>query len=138
MGIKNIRKMNISLLCKWWWKHENEGGIGQTIIRAKYMKGGRVIGAIKHRLDDFPVWPDLLKIRHIYVANRMVKVKNGLSTLLWEDPWIKDKPLCILFPTLYELCLDKFVSVHQFLLQGLSCSSPYGYLLFYLTLGLVW
>jgi len=107
--------MNISLLCKWWWKHENEGGIGQTIIRAKYMKGGRVIGAIKHRLDDFPVWPDLLKIRHIYVANRMVKVKNGLSTLLWEDPWIQDKPLCILFPTLYELCLDKFVSVHQFL-----------------------
>ena len=25
-GIKNIRKMNISLICKWWWKLEAEEG----------------------------------------------------------------------------------------------------------------
>jgi len=49
------------------------------------------------------------------MLNRKVEVKNGLSTLFWEDPWIKDKPLCILFRVLYDLCLDKFVSVHQFL-----------------------
>ena len=65
LGVKNIRKMNISLLCKWWWILENEDGLWQNIVRAKYMKGGRVIGAIKHRLDDSPVWSDLLKIRHI-------------------------------------------------------------------------
>jgi hypothetical protein len=28
-GIKDIRKMNISLLCKWWWKLENEDGLWQ-------------------------------------------------------------------------------------------------------------
>jgi hypothetical protein len=27
LGIKDIRKMNLSLLCKWWWKLENESGI---------------------------------------------------------------------------------------------------------------
>jgi len=27
LGIKNIRKMNISLLTKWWWKLEKEGGL---------------------------------------------------------------------------------------------------------------
>ena len=43
------------------------------------------------------------------MLNRKVEVKNGLSTLFWEDPWIKDKPLCILFRVLYDLCLDKFV-----------------------------
>jgi len=80
--------MNISLLCKWWWKLENEDGLWQNIVRAKYMKGGRVIGAIKHRLDDSPVWSDLLKIRHIiyiyiYMSNRKVSVKNGLSDGLW-------------------------------------------------------
>ena len=27
LGIKDIRLMNISLLCKWWWKLDNEQGL---------------------------------------------------------------------------------------------------------------
>jgi hypothetical protein len=27
LGVKYLRKMNISLLCKWWWKVENEEGL---------------------------------------------------------------------------------------------------------------
>jgi len=27
LGIKNISKMNVSLLCKWWWKLEMENGL---------------------------------------------------------------------------------------------------------------
>ena len=27
LGIKNLRRMNISLLCKWWWKVETGEGI---------------------------------------------------------------------------------------------------------------
>ena len=27
LGIKDIFKMNISLLCKWWWKLEKEDGL---------------------------------------------------------------------------------------------------------------
>ena len=34
VGIKNIEKLNISLLCKWWWKLENEDGLWQEIIKA--------------------------------------------------------------------------------------------------------
>jgi hypothetical protein len=38
LEIKYIRNMNISLLCKWWWRLENEIGLWQDIIYAKYMK----------------------------------------------------------------------------------------------------
>lgn len=31
VGIKYIRKMNIGLLCKWWWKLETENGIWQEL-----------------------------------------------------------------------------------------------------------
>ena len=58
------------------------------------------------------------------MLNKKVEVKNGLSTLFWEDPWIKDKPLCILFRVLYDLCLDKFVSVHQFLSRSAQLQFP--------------
>ena len=37
LGIKDITKMNISLLCKWWWRLEHESGIWQEIIQAKYL-----------------------------------------------------------------------------------------------------
>ena len=42
LGIKDLRKMNISLLCKWWWKAENGTGIWQDIIRKKYLKKGGI------------------------------------------------------------------------------------------------
>jgi hypothetical protein len=36
LGVKDPRKMNISLLCKWWWRIENNEGLWQTIVRKKY------------------------------------------------------------------------------------------------------
>ena len=72
LGIKNIWKMNISLLSKWWWKLETEDGLWQRIVKAKYLSSSSPIGAVKHRLYDSPLWSDLLKIRHIYM-------KKGLS-----------------------------------------------------------
>jgi len=62
LGVKNISKMNIGLLCKWWWKLEREEGVWQEIIEKKYLKG-KHISTVKHRLDDSPIWFDLLKIR---------------------------------------------------------------------------
>ena len=33
LGVKNISKMNIGLLCKWWWKLEREEGVcGSTAL----------------------------------------------------------------------------------------------------------
>jgi hypothetical protein len=47
LGIKNLRRMNISLLCKWWWKAKNGEGIWQDIIRKKYMKKGWLFFCLK-------------------------------------------------------------------------------------------
>jgi hypothetical protein len=38
LGIKDLRKMNISLLCKWWWKLDNEKGLWQDIVQYKYLR----------------------------------------------------------------------------------------------------
>jgi hypothetical protein len=35
--------MNISLLCKWWWKPENGTGIWQEIVSKKYLKKGGIV-----------------------------------------------------------------------------------------------
>ena len=81
LGIKDIRKMNISLLSKWWWKLETEDGLWQSIVKAKYMQGNNLITTIKHKADDSPIWSDLLKIRQFYLNGRSITTKNGQSTL---------------------------------------------------------
>jgi hypothetical protein len=39
LGVKDLRKQNIILLCKWWWKLEKQEGLWQRILREKNMRG---------------------------------------------------------------------------------------------------
>jgi hypothetical protein len=59
--------MNISLLCRWWWKLENEEGIWQEIVRHKYMKN-KWITQLSYKASNSPVWNDLIKIKHYYTV----------------------------------------------------------------------
>jgi hypothetical protein len=38
LGIKNLRRVNISLLVKWWWLLETGEGLWQDIVRIEYIK----------------------------------------------------------------------------------------------------
>ena len=114
LGVKNIQKMNTSLLCKWWWKLEYEEGMWLSIVKKKYLQR-EAVSSVRHKMDDSPVWHDLLKIKHIYLRGRTFSVKNGRKTSLWTDTWISDKPLCILYPVLFDLCVNKNISVFNFL-----------------------
>jgi hypothetical protein len=84
LGIKNLRKVNISLLCKWWWMLEKEEGLWQEIIRMKYVKQTPIC-LIPNRINDSALWKDLLKIMYIYLRSREYKVRNGKSISFWMD-----------------------------------------------------
>ena len=114
LGVKDIFKMNVSLLCKLWWRLENEEGLWQQLIKNKYLRND-IISTVKHRLDDSPIWASLLKIRQVYLRGRQVQTKNGKNTLFQEDCWINEKPICKEHPVLFDLCNDKLISVHKVL-----------------------
>jgi hypothetical protein len=46
-----------------------------------------------------------------------VETKNGKMTLFWKDPWLLDKPICLIAPVLFDLCDDKDITVYQFLVR---------------------
>ncbi|WVZ60403.1 hypothetical protein U9M48_010430 [Paspalum notatum var. saurae] len=110
LGIKNLENLNISLLCKWWWKFENEEGLWQNIVRKKY-KVNNDISMVKHKMGDFPIWSDLIKIIDLYKRGRVVKTMNGDKTKFWHDCWLREKPLKDLYPVLYAICEEKSIIV---------------------------
>jgi hypothetical protein len=112
LGIKNLRKMNVSLLSKWWWKLENKNGLWQEIVRYKYLRNNS-IHDVCHKLNDSQMWYDLLKIKSIYLQGRNVSIKNGESVRFWWDNWLYDLPLKEVAPVLFELSENKGVYVSQ-------------------------
>jgi hypothetical protein len=61
---------------------------------------------VKHKLEDSPVWADLLKVKNLYLGKRMVQIRNGSIAMLWTDP-IGGIPLCSQYPILFEPCTEK-------------------------------
>lgn len=104
--------MNISLLCKWWWKLEKEDGLWQKIVQFKYLKN-KSIHDVGHKLNDSPMWYDLLKVKNIYLQGRSISSKNGELTRFWMNPWVYKEPLYLSHPVLFELCENKGVTVAQ-------------------------
>jgi hypothetical protein len=96
---------------------ETEKGLWQDLVKAKYLQNKNV-GTVNNRIDDSPVWKDLLKVKHVYLAGRQVNVRNGKSVLFWRDIWLDDRPLCLVTPTLFDLCVDKDTTVFTFLVKG--------------------
>jgi hypothetical protein len=117
LGIKNLRRMNISLLCKWWWKAENGEGIWQDIVRKKYMKKG-MISLLAKNPKNFPVWNDLLKVRHVYLKGRSMKVGNGKNTSFWHNRYCGLVSLADKFPKLYKISVEQECSVEYMNLKN--------------------
>jgi hypothetical protein len=104
--------MNISLLWKWWWVLENEEGLWKELVQLKYINGCPTC-LIQSQQTDSPMWSDLLKVRPLYLRGRSFKLNNGKMICFWLDPWLKEKPLCVIYPMLYDLCLNPKSSVHD-------------------------
>jgi hypothetical protein len=68
--------MNVSLLCKWWWLLETGEGLFQDIVKLKYVKHFPIC-AIPLRMQDSPLWKDLMKARCIYLRGTGFKLNNG-------------------------------------------------------------
>jgi hypothetical protein len=110
LRFKDLRMINISLLCKWWWLLESGDRIWQDIVKLKYVKHSPTC-SIPVRLQDSPIWKDLLKVRSIYLKGRGLKLNNGKLISFWKHSWLGYNPLCTIYPIMYDLCLDHNCSV---------------------------
>jgi hypothetical protein len=110
LGVKDIRKQNISLLCKWWWKLETLDGLWQDIIKAKYLRN-KTVATVTSRFNNSPCWKVILEVKETYFAGINVVLNNGNITRLWKDPIMGEQPFCDKFTVLFNLCREQDCTV---------------------------
>ena len=112
LGLKNMKLLNVSLLCKWWWRLESEEGLWQEVVKKKYgIEHG--IWRIARRQNDSAIWKDLLKVKHIYLQGRVMMVNSGECTDFWHDAWCGGKPFSELYPILWFFCQQQKCTVKE-------------------------
>jgi hypothetical protein len=114
--------MNDALLTKWLWNIENSNGLWQKIITKKYIKGKPLI-LVKQRQNDSQFWKKLLSLREVFFKYCKVVVGNGCKTSFWKNLWIGNCPLADKFPVLFDLALDKDISVNKVLTSNFDALS---------------
>ena len=102
LGVKDLRKQNISLMVKWWWKLETCDGLWQKIVRAKYLRN-KSVASVRPRVTDSPGWKSLLKVKDVYLCGRKVTVRKGDIARFWYDPWYQETPLRMSHPDLFDI-----------------------------------
>jgi hypothetical protein len=81
LGVKDLAKQNISLLCKWGWKLENHKGLWQKIVRKRYLRN-KIVTSVGNRTSDSPCWKALLSVEETYLAGRQVVLDRGYCQVL--------------------------------------------------------
>jgi hypothetical protein len=103
MDFADTRVRNICLLSKWIYKLESgSNDLSCQILRSKYMGGGGFYHSSGTSGSQF--WKSLHKIKHWFKMGSIYMVGNGRKTSFWDDVWLGECPLRIVFPQIYGCC----------------------------------
>jgi len=125
LGVRQLREFNEALLGKWCWRLlVDRESMWYRVLVSRY---GEVYG----RLEDggrsgSNWWKDVVKIRDgidsggdsWFEGCVERRVGDGEDTLFWHDRWCGDASLRVCFTKLYDLALNKSITVKDMFLLG--------------------
>lgn len=113
LGFKRVREINLSLLCKWFWRLK-EDRLWVRLLKEKY---GTDVGGFFPKMSRLPfgisVWRGLSHALPIFKSISRWKVGNGSCVSFWHDRWCSPFPLARLFPGIYAVASTKNLSVSE-------------------------
>jgi hypothetical protein len=100
LGIQNIREFNLCLLASWIKRyHLDKNKIWKTIVDFKYNLSPNILCANPTHCSPF--WKGVMWAASAARVGYKWKVGNGRKVLFWEDIWLGQCSLAILFWDLY-------------------------------------
>jgi hypothetical protein len=118
LGVRDLEVVNLSLLSKWRWRLLNREDLAlwKEVLVAKY--GLHILNNVNLSMEVSPYfeslwWKDICSLEGWVDSTNWLedvivrRLGNGMHTRFWKDVWIGDSPLCIRFPWLYSISLQK-------------------------------
>ncbi|XP_074374297.1 putative mitochondrial protein AtMg00310 [Apium graveolens] len=90
MGFKRVREFNIALLGKQVWRLLAVlQSFVARLLKARYFPSSLVLSAGLGNNPSF-VWRSILAAKDLIEVGSILKVGNGESINIWNDPWIPE------------------------------------------------
>ncbi|CAL5380958.1 unnamed protein product [Camellia sinensis] len=123
LGIRNIRKVNLCLLVKWWWRFGAEKkALWRQLISSHYSHtNGSFLPLSGVCHFESRIWRDVMSVAvtqplvvAYFLDNVKIEVGDGSSILFWSDKWIGHSSLENQFPRLFGLSTEPLGSLKWF------------------------
>ncbi|GJR51854.1 RNA-directed DNA polymerase, eukaryota [Tanacetum coccineum] len=119
LGVSSLYALNRSLLFKWIWRFLTQGSsLWARVIKAIHGEDGNI--GSKCKGGSKSCWSSIvsevktLENKGIDLMQFLkIKIGNGDSIRLWEDPWHVDGILKVRFPRIYALELRKSITIGE-------------------------
>ncbi|GJS13387.1 RNA-directed DNA polymerase, eukaryota [Tanacetum coccineum] len=123
LGVLSFFALNRALLLKWvWWFVSQDDSLWRQVICVIY---GTSVET--HRTHYSSNWCSILREVHKlkgkgfdFWSHVKKRIGNGADTRFWSDQWLGDSPLCVKYPHLFALEMDKHASVESKLHSSVS------------------
>ena len=113
LGIKSFSKMNKALLCKCSWRSANDrNSLWRKVICNKF---GETNGGW-HTCDlrggyGISLWKEIRKEWPSFIQNAVYSQGDGRRINFWKDVWCGEEALCSIYPSLFNLALNKEATI---------------------------
>ena len=114
LGVGDLLVKNAALLFKWWWRYAcEEGTFWRRVIQSLYEEDqGILVGNDNPKLNG--PWRAIKKLASekspvttAFFTARKIQIGENSKILFWKDVWLKEQPLRLTFPTLYNVSSQK-------------------------------
>jgi len=120
LGVRRLDAFNLSLLGKRCWRMLlDKEGLWYRVLKVRYGEVGRRLQEGGRSGSSW--WNNLCHIRsgvgegvdNRFDENTRRVVGDGHNTLFWFDNWVGERPLCLQFPRLFNLAVNKECLVEE-------------------------
>ncbi|KAJ0507927.1 putative reverse transcriptase zinc-binding domain-containing protein [Helianthus annuus] len=120
LGFGSLRDANLALLAKWWWRFKTEkDGLWRKLVWAIH-SSSRSWNLIPCKVAVAGPWKQICGSSRCLASLGIELPKNivglfrcGTELAFWIDVWVTPDPLCVLFPSLFQLERVRGCSVAQ-------------------------
>ncbi|XP_026383675.1 uncharacterized protein LOC113279185 [Papaver somniferum] len=120
LGVKNLRKINQSLLVKWIWRFsKSKTSLWRKLVNEKFAHNSELlIPDVDNKPHGRSLWKNVTSMVTTVQNMATFTVRNGKGIRFWKDRWLDIGKLQDLFPVFYKAVKAKDATIYDMIENG--------------------